>query len=299
MKIVNLKMRQVQALKELILEKGTLNTEALMLILNKNQAKTEDGNRMVFKYLDAQEDEKVMGRKMYTLNMLNSSEKYKKIKELIIPDTIVVVDKQIAGFAMPLIENHINLGNFLNDSENKFLDKLRYLTKVGKIIDKVERINNESFRMNFGDLNEFNFIIDKDNNVKAVDLDSAYVGQDEAPNAAYYLLKNPYIKSIPDKYKINSNGTIIPNDDSDLYCYNMILLNTLADEEMYKKDIDIFYKYLIHMKDVGVDNELIKILNCIYLPRHNQNPMSLIKTIKPEMKENLSYKVFKKEYRIK
>ena len=49
LKIVNLKMRQVQALKELILEKGTLNTEALMLILNKNQAKTEDGNRMVFK----------------------------------------------------------------------------------------------------------------------------------------------------------------------------------------------------------------------------------------------------------
>ena len=38
-------------------------------------------------------------------------------------------------------------------------------------------------------------------------------------------------------------------------------INTLAHKEMTKKDIDIFYKYLIHMKDVGVDNELIKILN--------------------------------------
>ena len=80
MKIVNLRMHQLRKLKELVLERGTLNTEALMLVLKKNQAKTEKGERMLFKYLDAQDDEKIMGRKMYALNLLNSSEYYKSIE---------------------------------------------------------------------------------------------------------------------------------------------------------------------------------------------------------------------------
>lgn len=298
MKIINFRMHQLRKLKELQLEKGTLNTEALMLVLDKKKFKTNNGERMLFKYMDAQEDEKVMGRKMYTLNMLNSSIEYKSIDRLIIPDTIVVVDNNIAGFAMPLIEKHRNLGNYINEDSNPFDKKLKYLKSVGKIIDKVERVKNESFKMNFGDLNEFNFIIDKNDKVKAVDLDSAYVGQDEAPNSAYYLLKNQYLKTMPEKYNMNNHGLIKPNDDSDLYCYNMILLNTLANESMYKKELDIFYKYLSHIKDVGIDNELIKILQGIYLPMNNQNPMDLIDTINPNLKEELSYKVFKKEYKI-
>lgn len=296
MKIINLRMHQVRKLKELVLEKGTLNTEALMLILDKKH--TNRSEKMVFKYMDAQDDIKVMGRKLYTLNMLNSSEKYMEIDELVIPNTIVIVDNNITGFAMPLIDNHINLGNYLNDEQNSFKSKLEYLKQVGKIINKVERIDDESFKMNFGDLNEFNFIIDENDKVKAVDLDSAYVGQDEPPNTAYYLLKNQYLYSMPDKYRYTKSGIIIPNNDSDLYCYNMILLNILADENMYKKDLDIYYKYLAHLKDVGIDSELVKIFNAIYLPMENQNPVHLIKTIKEDIKDDISYKVFKKEYKI-
>ena len=53
-----------------------------------------------------------MGRKLYILNMLNSFSEYQEISELIISDTIVVVENKIVGFAMPLIEKHLNLGNF-------------------------------------------------------------------------------------------------------------------------------------------------------------------------------------------
>ena len=103
---------------------------------------------------------------------------------------------------------------------------------------------------------------------------------------------------MPDKYRYTKSGIIIPNNDSDLYCYNMILLNILADENMYKKDLDIYYKYLAHLKDVGIDSELVKIFNAIYLPMENQNPVHLIKTIKEDIKDDISYKVFKKEYKI-
>ena len=36
---------------------------------------------MLLKYLDAQDDEKVMARKLYTINMLNGSS-YKEINEI-------------------------------------------------------------------------------------------------------------------------------------------------------------------------------------------------------------------------
>ena len=270
-----------------------------MLILRKNQAKTKSGGRMLFKYLDAQDDEKTMARKMYTINMLNGSEKYKSIEELIIPDYVVVVDGKIAGFAMPLIEKHKNLGRLLNDENLSLEIKLPYLEKLGEIINKVQRVEDESFKMQFGDLNEFNFIIDKDEQVKSVDLDSAYLGQDEPANMSYYLLKNKYIIDLKDKYKTTSNGIVIPNDNSDLYCYNMILLNTLAKEDIFKKDIPTYYMYLNHLKDVGVDKELIKIFDKIYLPVRNENPTKLLETLNPKLEKEIDYKVFKKEYKVK
>lgn len=299
MNTIHLRIHELRKLKELALEKGTLNTEALMLILNKKHVKNSPEKTLLFKYLDAQDDEKIMGRKIYTVSLLNSSDQYREIDELIIPNTIVIVDNKIAGFAMPLVQNHTNLGIFLNNPNNSFSQKIEYLKQVGRIIDKVQRVTGESFRMNFGDLNEFNFIIDNHSIVRAIDLDSAYIGQDEPATAAYYLLKNDYLKLLSDKYRFSPTGIILPSDETDLYCYNTILLSTLAEEEIYKKSIDIFYKYLFHLKDVGLDIELIKIFSSIYNSNANQNPFALLKTIKPEWKDAMSYQTFKKEYKIK
>ena len=298
MKIINLRMHQVRALKELPIERGVLNTEALMLVLNMKQAKSKSGGRMVFKYLDAQDDDKVMARKMYTINMLNGSLEYASIKELIIPDYAVSVDGKIAGFAMPLVENHKNLGKVLNDYEIPLSSKLPYLIQLGKIVDKVERVEHESLRMQFGDLNEFNFVIDKDDKVKSVDLDSAYLGQDEPSNMAYYLLKNKYLTDLKEKYKTTSSGIIIPTDNSDLYCLNMIVLNTLAKTDIFKEDISTYYLYLRHLADVGVDKELIRTFEKIYLPVDNQNPRNMLKELDPKLEKDMDYKVFKKEYHL-
>ena len=299
MKIINLRMHQLRSLKELDLPEGTLNTEALMLVLNRKYAKTKSGGRMLLKYLDAQDDEKVMARKMYTINMLNGSYEYMSIDELIIPNYVVVVDGKIAGFAMPLMENHTNLGNLINDEDKSLSEKLYYLSEVGNIIDKVQHTHDKSFKMQFGDLNEFNFIIDSHNQVKAIDLDSAYVGQDEPSNSAYYLLKNQYIKMVKDKYKINKNGTIIPSDNTDLYCYNMMILNTLSNDFLYKRDIPTYYSYLNHLKDIGIDKELVKCFSNIYLPVDNINPKDMILDINDDIVKDADFKVFQKEYNIK
>lgn len=298
MKIINLRMHQIRALKELEIEDGVLNTEALMLILNKRQAKSKDGGRMLLKYLDAQDDEKVMARKMYTINMLNGSSSYSRIDELIIPEYVVVVDSQIVGFAMPLVENHLNLGSYINDEEISFSHKKEFLKKLGCIIDKVQRVDDESFKMQFGDLNEYNFIIDTSGNVKAIDLDSAYLGQDEPSNMAYYLLKNKYIKKVPDKYKTTNNGIVIPNDNSDLYCYNMIILDALANERMFKIDISTYYMYLEYLYEIGFDIDLINCFRDIYIPKDNSNPKDLIEDIPDEICTDADFKVFVKRKKL-
>lgn len=294
MHIINLRMREIRKLKELYLEPGVLNTEALMLVLKKKSF--PDNIERVFKYLDAQDDSSIMSKKLFTITSLNTIEEYKDIEELVIPDSIIYVDGNIAGFAMPLINSHKNLGMLINDDDVKLETKLHYLEELGNLIDKVERIEKEDHRFQFGDLNEFNFIIDTNDKIKAIDLDSAYLGLGEPLNMAYYLLKNKYIQSLPDKYKSTKNGIVIPTDNTDLYCYNMIILNALAKENLYRQDIDIYYKYLDYLKYLNLPTDLFKTFHRIYIPKDNINPKDILKEIDVSLEEELDFKVFKKEY---
>lgn len=290
---INLRMHQVRALKELRLPSGIMNTEALMLILNKKY-KTSDGRRMLFKYLDEQEDQEVMNRKTKTLTVLNNSE-YMGLEELVIPEYSVNVDGSHAGFAMPLIERHKNLGKILNDERLSFDAKRKLLIKLGDLIDKVRRVKSNN-PMYFGDLNEFNFIIDQDGNLKAIDLDSVFVSGIEGiqpSRLAYYLLKNNYIAAIPEKYKTTDEGIIIPSENSDLYCYNMIILDTLANERMFKIDLDTYYQYLTYLKSIGMPNELLDSFERIYLPKNNINPRRMIDEIPKRLGKKCDFQTFK------
>ncbi len=290
MHILNLRMKEIRKLRELYLEPGVLNTEAYMLVLRKKSF--PDKQERVFKYLDLQEDNSVMSKKLYTVTNLDTLEEYKDIKELIIPDSIIYVDGNIAGFAMPLIRNHKNLGVLINNPNIDLKTKLFYLKQMGDIIDKVERINREDNRFQFGDLNEYNFIIDTNKEVKAIDLDSSYLGIGEPLNMAYYLLKNKYIRSLPEKYKTTKKGIVIPTDNTDLYCYNMILLNALSKENLYRRDIDTYYKYLDYIKGLSLPDTLLESLNNIYIPKNNINPKDCLEEIDPSLEKKLEYKTF-------
>ena len=209
MNVLNLRMKEIKKLRELYLEPGVLNTEAYMLVLKRKYS--SDKKERVFKYLDMQEDQSIMSKKLYTVTTLDTLDDYKEIEELILPDSIIYVDGNIAGFACPIVYNHKNLGLIINNKDISLDKKIAYLKQMGDIIDKVQRVKREDNVFQFGDLNEFNFIIDTNNQVKAIDLDSSYLGVGEPLNMAYYLLKNKYIKSLPEKYKSTKKGIVIGN----------------------------------------------------------------------------------------
>ena len=300
MHVINLRMRDLRKLRELYIEPGVFNTEATMLVLKRKSF--PDRIERVFKFLDLQikyadlsDDPYVFSKKLFTVTTLNSLPEYKNMEELVIPDSLVYVDGDLSGFAMPIIYNHRNLGVIVNDDNIPLARKLPYLKQLGSIIEKVQRVDC-CYNFQFGDLNEYNFIIDRDNRVKAIDLDSSYLGIGEPLSMAYYLLKNQYIKSIPDKYNTTDKGIVIPSNNTDLYCYNMILLNALAKENLYRFDIHTYYQYMWYLESLHLPDLLLEAFHNIYIPKNNINPKDALDEINPRLEKKLDFKVFKNEY---
>ena len=46
---------------------------------------------------------------------------------------------------------------------------------------------------------------------------------------------------------------IIPSCDSDLYCYVMVVLNTISKVNMSKVSIHNFYRYINYLEDIGIN----------------------------------------------
>lgn len=296
MRMFYLNMSQFHRLRKLRIESGVFNSESYIYLLNKRQVKSKDGKRMVFKYLDCREDPKIMSTKIYTVEMLNKSNGYQEIEELAFPEMGVVVEDQISGFALELIKNHINVGKIINDDSIPLYTRLYYVIQLGMIIDKVRRVKDKNVKMQFGDFNEYNAVLDDDDHMKIVDLDSAYVGQDVVSNSSYYLVKNKSLENLNQKYRKNKNGIYIPNDNTDMYCYNMIALDTIAKEAMFRHSLSTYYMYLHHLMDVGIDKELVRIFRGVYLPKDNENPVDLLKEIDTTKEKDMSFETFRKEY---
>jgi len=294
MYIKNLKMRNVRKLEELILDNGVFNTEALMLLFKENSF--PDRVPRVFKYLDMQEMPDVMEKKDFTVTTLNSLDEYLSIQNLLIPDTKVYVDGKLAGFALPFIPNHHNVGKMLHDCSTPFCQKLFYVSQIGDIISKVQNVSSDTFRFQFGDLNEYNFILSQEGKINAIDLDSAYVGWNEPQEMIYYLLRNKIVRSVPEKYPVSKQLNIIPTDDTDLFCYHMILLRVLAKEDFSCLPIEIYNDYLDYIKKLPVPHELIESFESLYTIKKNWNPKDSIMGISENLEEKLDYKTFQKNY---
>lgn len=84
------------------------------------------------------------------------------------------------------------------------------------------------------------------------------------------------------KYEKNSKDTIIPNEDTDLYCYCMIILNFLLGNKVHLYSLAEFYLYLNYLDYIGVSKELINCFYSIFDLRPNINPFFYIETLTDE-----------------
>lgn len=273
METMNLSKKRFDSLEKYELPITVFNTEAQLYVLPvKNR--WESVNKM-FKKLYVTNGP-MFGNKLQTINSLIDLREEIDMKQIVFPEKIAVVNQQIVGYVMELV-NAVNLGVVLNNPSIRSERKVKYLRQIGEILEEMKKVrtytNVTGFYLN--DLHENNFVVDLiTDKIKVVDIDSCKInGNYTFPSK--YLTEKSLINSIR-KYEHEKNqicgGLFTPTYDTEIYCYVMIILNTLYGGGIHRVSIQEFYNYLDYLSNIGVDVELIINMEKVLTNSHNVNP---------------------------
>ncbi len=287
----SLTRNQFEKLKKYDPGKGIINVESELFIMGSKRSGKE---RKLLKKFFIDEGE-YLGMKLLNINTLVYYKHIlEQVKELVLPETLAVVGGEIIGDTMPLIENATNLKVILDNKQITLKEKIEYLKQIGSILIEIDEMKDFPYEFRLGDLHEANFIVDKENRLRVVDIDSSYISNNE-PFHSKYLFLNPLLPDFPHKYKVNDNDDVIPSRNSDIYCYIMIILNTIAGCNMFKLSTNQFYSYMNYLESIGVNKDLLFVIEKIYHNGENENPLPYL----DYLIENEPYQAHHKVYKAK
>ena len=233
------------------------------------------------------------GNKLQTINSLIDSKDELAIEEIVFPEKIATVGREIVGFTMPLIES-INLSTAFRSKEISNERKIAYLKQIGMILEKMKLRRDYTSIKEFyiNDLHESNFIVDNNDNVKVIDIDSCkingnrifnskYLSSKSFINEIYKYQKNDITNNDNEyhKYSTDITGSYIPDENTDLYCYIIVILNFLYEDDVSRFTLQEFYDYLEYLSSIGVDRELITYFERIVDGSPNENPYELLDSL--------------------
>lgn len=222
--------------------------------------------------------------KLYTINSLLDIKETIDIDEIIFPDQLLILDDKVVGYSMPFI-NGPTLDKVLNQPEIDITTKINYLKQIGTILRKLEEIQKEnpSLNLHLNDLHDKNLIINPEQKtLQVIDIDSCRIYENH-PFVSKYLSNISALNEFPKKYnnkiKLSCGGRFIPDANTDIYCYIIIILNFLYQGNIQNLTIDEYFNYLTYLKDINATQELIDNLALIYSDKDNQNIDYLLDTI--------------------
>ena len=147
--------------------------------------------------------------------------------------------------------------------KNKTLEyKIEVLKQINDVLLKMKRVR-ERENMNFyvNDFHEGNLIFNVDTKkINFVDIDSCRILHN-LPFPAKYLSSLSLASYLPKKYKVNENlpyKLIVADQNSDLYCYALIILNFMGQFDFDKLDITTARLYMEYLKEIGFSDEFVK-----------------------------------------
>ena len=301
MKTVNLTKRQFKKLKPVELDTSILNNEADMYYLYFKRGYLKQTYLLKKLFQDKGE---VFSNKLYTINTLIDNKDEINMEELIIPESLGLVDNEIVGPIMPYIPN-INLGYILNSQYDFPLkQKIKYLKEVGLILEKLKMVREYTKVKDIylNDIHENNFILNKQTGkINVVDLDSAKIGHN-LPSSAYFLSLSG-LHTYSSKYQEANfdhfaGGFYEVNENTDIYCYIMMILQFCYRDNIVNMTPEEFYNYLEYMASLGISKELIDIISSILINKDNQNPYEYLDEIIPyynKLNKNVFTKTLKKQ----
>lgn len=274
MQIMNMSEKRFNNLEPLDLPNHIYNTEAKLFILEEKR-KWEKKKYILKKLFN--DSGTVFSNKLYTINELIDKGSEINVPELVLPEKLVAVYGNIVGFIMPYIDN-IDFKTVLNSFEFTNKQKIEYFKEIGEILESMKRVREFTSVNEFyiNDLHENNFILNKETGrINVVDLDSCKIGFNSAFAARYLSYRSPV--NLISKYRkvpsvMYNEPRILPDYNTDIYCYIVTILNYLSGINVSNLSMDDFYDYLSYLHKLGVSYELIDILALVYTEHDNINP---------------------------
>ena len=263
MKVISLTKRKLKRLPLLALDKNIVNKEAKLYIHDFKKEYTH--HQDLLKIYNNQNSSYIAG-KITVISKLIANFEYLNIPELVLPTSLVSLDGEISGFAMPLIEKNINLSLILNNPSILLEEKIRWLKEILNLLIKLKEARQLEKNFYLGDIHEANFILDlKDNRVKAVDLDSSYFPGCPIPISKYTTL-NALLEEFPNKYTLDEDsGKFIPCETLTSASFIYMLLNILSGcINSHHWSYNEFYHYISFLEKNNFPKELLDIIANLY-----------------------------------
>lgn len=214
--------------------------------------------------------------KMYTINELIESSEIIDIEQLSMPKKLAVINGEVSGYTQYFIENR-NFKIILDDFNVSLNEKIDMFKQIGEILDRMKKIRDNTNLKDFflNDMHEANFILNiETNKINVVDMDSCKINGNR-PFASKYLTPFSNISTMPFKYiqnsDINFNGFIVANENSDYYCYIIMVLNFLYGDNISHMKTSEFYSYLNYLRSIGLSYKLLDGFSKIYEYADNEN----------------------------
>lgn len=222
--------------------------------------------------------------KLYTINSLIDLSERIDMPEMVFPECLLTVDDEVVGFSMPLI-NGVTLAEILYNADIDISIKAKYLKQIGNILDKMASVRRKYPNSNWylNDLHECNFVVNlEQQKLYTVDLDSCRILGNHPFLSKYLSAFSPLI-DFPEKYhtdfQISCGGDFIADENADLYCYAMLVLDFLYGAKINYASKEEYFRYLEYLKSIGVPQELVDAWSKVYSNDNNVNFAHLLDSL--------------------
>lgn len=294
MNVYNMSLKKYNQLESLKLESGIFNSESRMYIFEGKDKM--GGEKLLLKRLNS-DFGTIFSNKLYTINELVCRKDDIAIEELIMPEKLISVHGAIVGFSMLFVDN-INFQTVLNSSEFSIKEKIGFFKEIGIILEKMEKFRKHGGLFDFylNDIHENNFILNKKTGkINVVDLDSCKINNNLTFGSRYLSFLSP-IRDVS-KYQKNNEpfsiGAYFEIDkNTNLYCYNLMVLNYLFGSQINRISVEEIYDYLSYLHRIGVSWELVDKFSLLYSEKDNVNSYQYLDELS-KIGDKANYKVYR------
>lgn len=283
MNTISVKTKDIKKLKRYPLDNNITSTESSIYLYKNDFIEPSILLKKIF--INSKPN---MTRKIETIKKLEEYKEEYSLDELVVPHTKVKNKGEVIGFLIDEVDSIENLGLLLHNNNVLLKEKLKYLYKIKDILAKTISLDGDLF---LGDLHEYNFLIDTNDELKVVDLDGAAVTSEEAIPSSY-LARDKKLKYI-NKYRFDKYGIPYPDTNSDIFCYYMMFLETIANHDISRLSMDEYYDYLNYLEDAGYNPNLLNVFYDLYSEGDNILLLN-IEELVPSNPTKAYYKVYKK-----